>query len=112
LGRSSGAGTFGISTINLKGINFVDSFVPTGAPSGTAGQKAVTIGAGEHWYFVNEAADAAGVVVVGGQSWSVGAAGGWILGGGHSSLSRQFGLGVDSMSTSFSLYSFSLSRWF
>jgi hypothetical protein len=35
-------------------------------------------------------------VVVGGNSYSVGAAGGWVLGGGHSSLSPQYGLGVDS----------------
>jgi hypothetical protein len=37
-------------------------------------------------------------VVVGGSSYSVGAAGGWVLGGGHSSLSPQYGLGVDSES--------------
>jgi hypothetical protein len=37
-----------------------------------------------------------GVVVVGGTSYSVGAAGGWVLGGGHSSLSPQYGLGIDS----------------
>jgi hypothetical protein len=36
-------------------------------------------------------------VVVGGNSYSVGPAGGWVLGGGHSSLSPQYGLGVDSM---------------
>jgi len=34
--------------------------------------------------------------VVGGIAYTVGAAGGWILGGGHSSLSPQYGLGVDS----------------
>jgi hypothetical protein len=45
---------------------------------------------------VNKAADEKGVVIVGGGSYSVGAAGGWILGGGHSSLSPQYGLGVDS----------------
>jgi hypothetical protein len=45
---------------------------------------------------VNKAADEHGVIVVGGSSYSVGAAGGWILGGGHSSLSPQYGLGVDS----------------
>ena len=41
------------------------------------------------------AADAHGVVVVTGADHSVGAAGGWILGGGHSLLSPQYGLGVD-----------------
>ena len=37
------------------------------------------------------------MVVVGGSSYSVGAAGGWVLGGGHSSLSPQYGLGVDNV---------------
>lgn len=45
---------------------------------------------------VNKAADAQGVVVVGGFARTVGIAGGWILGGGHSLLSPQYGLGVDS----------------
>jgi hypothetical protein len=45
---------------------------------------------------VNKAANSTGVVVVGASSYSVGAAGGWVLGGGHSSLSPQYGLGVDS----------------
>ena len=45
---------------------------------------------------VNKAANATGVVVVGASSYSVGAAGGWVIGGGHSSLSPQYGLGVDS----------------
>jgi hypothetical protein len=45
---------------------------------------------------VNEAANATGVVVVGASAYSVGAAGGWVIGGGHSSLSPQYGLGVDS----------------
>ncbi|CAG8760219.1 9747_t:CDS:2, partial [Acaulospora colombiana] len=46
---------------------------------------------------VYKAADEHSVVVVGGGSYSVGAAGGWILGGGHSSLSPQYGLGVDNV---------------
>ncbi|KIM28701.1 hypothetical protein M408DRAFT_131429 [Serendipita vermifera MAFF 305830] len=97
LGRSSGNGTFGIQTIKLKGIEFDDTFRPKGSPSGTASQTAVHIAAGEHWYYVNKAASEHGVVVVGGSSYSVGAAGGWVLGGGHSSLSPQYGLGVDNV---------------
>lgn len=46
---------------------------------------------------VYKAANDTGVVVVGAGSYSVGAAGGWVLGGGHSSLSPQYGLGVDSI---------------
>ncbi|KAG8817171.1 hypothetical protein FRC19_011520 [Serendipita sp. 401] len=43
------------------------------------------------------AANAHGVVVVGGASYSVGVAGGWVLGGGHSPISTQYGLGVDNV---------------
>ncbi|CCA73609.1 related to FAD binding domain protein-Neosartorya fischeri [Serendipita indica DSM 11827] len=97
LGRSSGNGTFGISTIKLKGINFVDSYTLAGAPPGASPVSVVHVAAGEHWIYVNRAADAHGVIVVGGASYSVGAAGGWVLGGGHSNLSPQYGLGVDNV---------------
>lgn len=50
LGRSSGSGTFGIQTIDLKGITFADNWKPQGAPSSVAGQSVVTVGAGEHTY--------------------------------------------------------------
>jgi hypothetical protein len=35
-----------------------------------------------------------GRTVVGGSAGSVGAAGGWMMGGGHSALSSMFGLGT------------------
>jgi hypothetical protein len=35
------------------------------------------------------------ITVVGGSALSVGPAGGWLTGGGHSILSNNFGLGVD-----------------
>ncbi|PVF95627.1 FAD-binding domain-containing protein [Serendipita vermifera] len=97
LGRSSGSGTFAIQTINLKGIEFDDHFKPSGVPGTVSPQGVVHVSAGELWYYVNKAADEHGVVVVSGNSYSVGAAGGWILGGGHSSLSPQYGLGVDNV---------------
>jgi hypothetical protein len=56
---------------------------------------------------VYQAANATGVVVVGGSCPSVGAAGGWVLGGGHSSLSPQYGLGVDSKH----IPNFTISSW-
>ncbi|PVF95626.1 FAD-binding domain-containing protein [Serendipita vermifera] len=97
LGRSSGNGTFAIQTIKLKGIEFDDNFKPHGAPNNVSPQGVVHVSAGEHWYYVNKAADEHGVIVVGGSSYSVGAAGGWVLGGGHSSMSPQYGLGVDNV---------------
>jgi FAD/FMN-containing dehydrogenase len=55
----------------------------------------VTIGAGQDFQGVYEFAEANNITVVGGSALSVGAAGGWINGGGHSALSNRFGLGVD-----------------
>jgi hypothetical protein len=43
-----------------------------------------------------KAADEHNVTVVGGAARSVGAAGGWVLGGGHSPLAAKYGTGVDS----------------
>ncbi|PVF95630.1 FAD-binding domain-containing protein [Serendipita vermifera] len=97
LGRSSGNGTFGIQTINLKGIDFDDNFKPDCAPDDKTPQSVVHIAAGEMWYRVYQKASEHGVVVVGGGCYTVGAAGGWVLGGGHSSLSPQYGLGVDNV---------------
>ena len=56
----------------------------------------MTVGAGVQWYEAYAAADAHGRVLVGGLSagGSVGAAGGWIMGGGHSTFSSRLGLGT------------------
>ncbi|KDN37518.1 hypothetical protein RSAG8_10117, partial [Rhizoctonia solani AG-8 WAC10335] len=96
LGRSSGEGSFSIWTHNLKGINFNDSFAGVGC-SGTSVEPAVTIGAAELWVDVYKAANDHNVTVVGGAYPSVGAAGGWLQGGGHSPLSGLHGLGVDNV---------------
>lgn len=79
----------------------------------------MTLGAAEQWYGtyflcdwlyiilivmlslsdVYKAADKHNVVVVGGAARSVGAAGGWVQGGGHSPLGGMYGMGVDSKLT-------------
>ncbi|CCO36641.1 hypothetical protein BN14_10783 [Rhizoctonia solani AG-1 IB] len=97
LGRSSGEGSFGIWTHNLKGINFTNSFVVDGCPQNETSQPAVTVKAAEQWLDVYKAADAQNVSVVGGAARSVGAAGGWVQGGGHSPLGGLFGMGVDNV---------------
>lgn len=45
---------------------------------------------------VYQAAAQQAVIVVGGHARTVGAAGGWLTGGGHSAWSSLYGLGVDS----------------
>ncbi|KAI0777630.1 hypothetical protein BD413DRAFT_490599 [Trametes elegans] len=99
LGRSSGRDSFMIWTHHLKTITSQDEFRPQGAPTeGDAFEHALTLHAGVQWHEAYAAADAAGRILAGGFSdgGSVGAAGGWLLGGGHSlALSPTYGLGVD-----------------
>lgn len=49
-----------------------------------------------NWIDVYEAASKKGVIVVGGSARSVGAAGGYLLGGGHSPFAHYYGLAADS----------------
>lgn len=51
--------------------------------------------AGETFTSVYAFADANNLTIPGGSDPSVGAAGGWLLGGGHSPVSHKYGLGVD-----------------
>jgi hypothetical protein len=88
-GKSTAAGSIGIWTHHLKSIDIVDyeSKYCTG--------KAIKVGAGVQLFDVNDAAHGQGLVVVGGQCLSVGIAGGYTQGGGHSTLSTRFGLAAD-----------------
>ncbi|CAE6448508.1 unnamed protein product [Rhizoctonia solani] len=97
LGRSSGANSFSIWTHKLKGIDFTDSFVAKECSKDNTGVPAVTIGAAEQWIDVYKAANDHNVTVVGGAARTVGAAGGWIQGGGHSPLGALYGMGVDNV---------------
>ena len=56
--------------------------------------SAVTLGAGVQWGEAYDFARKQGRFVVGGTSASVGASGGWVMGGGHSAYSPKFGLGT------------------
>ncbi|KAF9260677.1 FAD-binding domain-containing protein [Marasmius fiardii PR-910] len=96
MGRSADRNAFMIWTHNMKDTSYNDSFVAEGAPT-TETFKALTLGAGVQWKEAYAAAEKSGRFVVGGISGdeSVGAAGGWVTGGGHSAFSPQFGLGVD-----------------
>jgi hypothetical protein len=71
------------------------SFTPDGCSAATG--DVVTFGAGQGFGPIYEFANANNVEVVGGTSETVGAAEGWITGGGHSALSNTLGLGVDNV---------------
>jgi FAD/FMN-containing dehydrogenase len=89
LGRSTGAGALAIWTQDLKNISF-----STWSDEHYSG-PAVTVGAGVLGYEILEAAHAKGLTVVSGECATVGLAGGFTQGGGHSALSTSFGLGAD-----------------
>ncbi|KAG7095768.1 hypothetical protein E1B28_006473 [Marasmius oreades] len=96
LGRSTARNAFLLWTHHLKNITYDGAFVPVGGPKDKT-YKALTVEAGVQWHEAYDAAEQNGRFVVGGISagGSVGAAGGWIQGGGHSAWSPSYGLGVD-----------------
>jgi FAD/FMN-containing dehydrogenase len=96
LGRSIGADCLLVWTPKLKSITIEDKFIPSGC-SASQSFEAVRLGAGVQWQEAYNAVGKVGRVVVGGISanGTVGAAGGWLAGGGHSILSPSYGLGVD-----------------
>ncbi|CDR41758.1 hypothetical protein NBRC10512_000926 [Rhodotorula toruloides] len=97
LGRSSDEGSFTLWTRRLNHSRFEREFVPAGAPEGTQGVPALIAGAGSIVRDLYKAADEAGVVVTGGVSQTVGAGGGFVLGGGHGPLAPLHGLAADNV---------------
>lgn len=88
-GKSTGAGALGIWTHYIKDIettNWEDPWY---------NGKAIKLGAGVSGFEAYTAADAQGLEVVGGECPSVGIAGGYTQGGGHSSLASAHGLAAD-----------------
>lgn len=91
LGRSTGAGSLSVWTHYLKDIEFLDW------NDATYTGQAVKVGAGVQGYEILAATRARGLVVVGGECPTVGLAGGYTQGGGHSALSTNFGLSADNV---------------
>lgn len=88
-GKSSGAGSLSLWMHNLKDIEFIhwgDEYY---------NGKAVRIGAGVQGFEVNAAAHDQGLQVVTGECPTVGVAGGYTQGGGHSALSSRHGMAAD-----------------
>ncbi|KAF6796333.1 restculine oxidase [Colletotrichum sojae] len=91
-GRSSGSGALSVWIHHLKSINFYESF-KTASYSGPA----LKVGAGVQGFELYEAAEKHGVTAVGGEGMTVGYAGGYLAGGGHSPLSPKYGIAADSV---------------
>ncbi|THH34075.1 hypothetical protein EUX98_g103 [Antrodiella citrinella] len=96
-GRSTARGSFLLWTHHLKDIEYHETFTPVGGKEVI--ENAITLGAGVQWVEAYDAVAKHGRVIVGGITLggSVGAAGGWVTGGGHSVLSATHGLGVDNV---------------
>ncbi|PGH09529.1 hypothetical protein GX51_00634 [Blastomyces parvus] len=95
-GRSTAPESLQIFTHPLKDIAFVENFVPHGSPNDQEGQgPAVTIGAGVQLAEMYKYLGTKGHMVVGGYSHGVGAAGGYVQGGGHSILGPWKGMASD-----------------
>ncbi|ETS77837.1 hypothetical protein PFICI_09899 [Pestalotiopsis fici W106-1] len=91
-GRSTGAGALSVRTHGLKDIEFIDEWVGVEYTG-----PAVKVGAGVQGFEIVTAANSQGRVVVTGECPTVGLAGGYTQGGGHSALSNSYGLSADNV---------------
>ncbi|EAU38028.1 conserved hypothetical protein [Aspergillus terreus NIH2624] len=89
MGRSTGAGALSVWTHNLNAVEYQDW------SDATYSGPAYKLGSGVMGYQVLDALQGTGHVLVGGECPTVGLAGGYTQGGGHSALSTAFGLGAD-----------------
>ncbi|UZJ55526.1 hypothetical protein CBS101457_004846 [Exobasidium rhododendri] len=96
-GRSSAPNSLKLWTHNLQpAITMNKNFVAAGCAASTS-TIGVSFGAGQGFLGLYEFAEANNITFVGGSSPTVGTAGGWITGGGHSSVSNTLGMGVDNV---------------
>ncbi|KUI67939.1 putative FAD-linked oxidoreductase YvdP [Cytospora mali] len=89
--KSTGAGGLNIWTHNLKEIKFLGDSYTAGGYTGPA----LKIGAGAQAYEIYAACHRYNVTCVGGEGKTVGVAGGYIQGGGHSPMSSMYGMAAD-----------------
>ncbi|KAJ7461116.1 hypothetical protein FB451DRAFT_1269005 [Mycena latifolia] len=92
MGRSRRRDSLGLWTHHLQSMNYHPKFIPELCESS---HRAITVGAGVTFEQVYKFADDNGAMFVGGYAQTIGASGGWMMGGGHSVLSPSLGLGVD-----------------
>ncbi|KAL0565738.1 hypothetical protein V5O48_016281 [Marasmius crinis-equi] len=90
MGRSTGTGAVSVWMHNLQDANFISEF-----ESSDYSGPAFKVNAGVLGYNLSIEADKRGLVAVSGECPTVGFAGGYIQGGGHSLLSSFYGLAAD-----------------
>jgi len=98
LGRSSAPDSLLVWTHKLRKVTVRDAFVPQGCPAAQPAVPAVTVEAGTRWLEAyQEVTVRHGRYVQGGGCTSVGAAGGFLQGGGFGSWSKKYGIAAASM---------------
>jgi hypothetical protein len=91
MGKSAGAGSLALWMHGLKSVELID--YKSSYYKGKAGK----VGAGIQGYELNKAVADDGYVFMAGACASVGSAGGYTQGGGHSPLSNIYGLSADNV---------------
>lgn len=91
LGRSSGRDALLLWTHHMRDITMHDAFRISAGRGSEPEVPAITVGAGTRWLEAYQAATADRRYVQGGGCTSVGAAGGFTLGGGFGTFSKRFG---------------------
>ncbi|GAB7352182.1 hypothetical protein MBLNU459_g2661t1 [Dothideomycetes sp. NU459] len=89
-GKSTGAGALGIWTHHLKDLTLISNYSDAHYTG-----PAIKMGAGIQGFEAYAFANVSGLRVVGGECPTVGIAGGYTQGGGHSALSSKYGLAAD-----------------
>ncbi|KAH7100273.1 FAD-binding domain-containing protein, partial [Auriculariales sp. MPI-PUGE-AT-0066] len=95
MGRSSAVGSFTIWTYYMQGYKLQPTFVADQCAN--AAQSALEVGPGTDVQGLYAAGFETNRTTIGGFTTTVGAAGGYILGGGTGPLSNRYGLGVDNV---------------
>lgn len=94
LGRSNAPDSLLVWTHKMRDVTFHPQFRPTGVAADRPQVPALSVAAGARWLEAYQEATANGVYVQGGGCTSVGACGGFTLGGGFGSFSKRFGSGA------------------
>ena len=95
LGRSVAPDSLLIWTHNMRDTSFIDDFKGKGCDKKQKGVPAISVGAGTRWLEAyTKATTENDMYVQGGGCVNVGAAGGFIQGGGFGSFSREYGTGA------------------
>ncbi|KAF7350728.1 FAD-binding domain-containing protein [Mycena sanguinolenta] len=92
MGRTRQPNSLGIWTHSLQTMVYHSQFTPAMCDTS---YRAITVGAGVTFGQVYKFADDNDSMFIGGYAQTIGASGGWMMGGGHSILAPTYGIGVD-----------------